>query len=115
MADAVPRLGEAFFVGVRVLDGLPLQPLRVPGDDPVADRAPVVLHVDPHRPGEPDRGQGAFHDIGQMVEGVLPGDRIRHIGVPEARVVERDEVEPVRQRGHQVAKLMRGRGEPREQ
>jgi hypothetical protein len=43
--DAVPGLGEALLVGVGVLHDLPLQPVGVATDDPVADRAAVVLVV----------------------------------------------------------------------
>ena len=32
VADAVPSLGETLLIGVGVLDGLPLQPVRVLGD-----------------------------------------------------------------------------------
>ena len=42
------------------------------GDDAVADRATVVLHVDPHRSGEADRGQGTLDYLGEMVKGVVP-------------------------------------------
>ena len=55
--DAVPGCGESFFVGVGVLDDLPLQPVGVGGDETVADGPAVVLHVDPHRPGESDLGE----------------------------------------------------------
>ena len=53
VADAVPRGREALFVGVRVLDHLPLEPVRVAPDDAVAYRAAVVLVVEPERP-EPE-------------------------------------------------------------
>ena len=49
VADAVPGGGEALLVGVRVLDHLPLEPVRVAPDDAVADRAAVVLVVEPER------------------------------------------------------------------
>ena len=55
--DAVPGCGESFFVGVGVLDDLPLQPVGVRGDETVADGSAVVLHVDPHRTGESDLGE----------------------------------------------------------
>jgi hypothetical protein len=57
-------------------------------DQAVADRAAVVLHVKAHRTGETDRFHGRFDDLGQVVEGVVPGGRVGHVGVAEAWVVE---------------------------
>ena len=87
VTDAVPGGGEALLVGVGVLDDLPLQPVWMGSDDAVSDRSAVILHVDAHRPGEPDLGEQAIHDRGEVVEGVVPRRRIGHVGVAEARVV----------------------------
>ena len=115
VADAVPGLGEAFLVGVGVLDDLPLQPVRVPGDEAVADRSAVVLHVDAHRAGEADLVQEPVDDLGEVVERVVPGRRVGHVGVAEARVVRRQDVEAVGQRRHEVAELVRRGREAAEQ
>jgi hypothetical protein len=87
VTDSVPRFGEALLVAVGVLNHLPLEPLRVAGDDAVADRAAVVLHVDAHRAGEADPLEQTLDDLGEMVEGVVPVGRIRHVAVAEPGVV----------------------------
>ena len=72
VAKTVPNLCEAFLVGVRVLDHLPGQPIWVRSDQPIADRAAVILDVDPHTPRETNTLQGCVDDIGEMVERVIP-------------------------------------------
>jgi len=57
-------------------------------DEAVADRLAVVLHVEPHRPGEANGVYGGLDDLGEVVEGVVPAGRIRHVGVAEPWVVE---------------------------
>src|SRR5918996_296891 len=49
MPDPVPGHGEALLLGVRVLDHLPLEPVRVSAHDAVTDRPAVVLVVEPER------------------------------------------------------------------
>ena len=80
-------------VGVGVLDDLPGQPLGVARDQPVADRSTIVLHVDPHAASKPDVHECAVDYVRQMVERVLPGVGTWHVGVPEAGIVERNEME----------------------
>ena len=46
LAEAVPRRGEAFLVGVGVLDDQPVQRLGIAADDAEADRAAIVLRVE---------------------------------------------------------------------
>ena len=112
VADAVPGGGEALLVGVRVLDHLPLEPVRVTADDAVADRAAVVLVVEPERV-EARLDEQALDDLGEPVERVL--EVVGHVGVAEARVVGREHVEAVGERRDQVAELVRGGGEAAEQ
>jgi hypothetical protein len=111
VADPVPGGGEALLVGVRVLDHLPLEPVRVPTDDTVADRSAVVLHVEAERM-EARVLEHALHDLGEAVEGVL--EVVGHVGVAETRVVGGEHVKPVGERRNQVAELMRGGGEAAE-
>ncbi len=84
MADPVPRGGEALLVRVRVLDHLPLEPLRMAADDPVADRAAVVLVVEPEWV-EAGLDEQALDDLGEPVECVL--EVLGHVGVAEPWVV----------------------------
>jgi hypothetical protein len=51
--DAVPGLGEALFVAIRLLNDLPLQPVGVLVDEAIADRTAVILHVNPVGPVKP--------------------------------------------------------------
>ena len=94
--DAVPSRGEAFLVRVGVLDDLPLQPLGVVGDDPVADRPAVVLHVNAHRTGELDSDEEVVDNAGEVVERVRPCGGVWHVRIAEARVVRRHHVEAFR-------------------
>ena len=112
VADAVPGGGEALLVGVRVLDHLPLEPVRVAPDDAIADRAAVVLVVEPEGV-EAGLLEQALDDLREPVEGVL--EVVGHLGVAEARIVGREDVEAVGERRDQVAELMRGGGEAAEQ
>jgi len=41
----------------------------------------------PHRAGEADLLEQTLDDLGEMVEGVVPVGRIRHVAVAEAGVV----------------------------
>jgi len=43
----VPSTGEAHFVGIAVLNNQPVKPIRMACHDPEADRAAVVLDVQP--------------------------------------------------------------------
>ena len=112
VADAVPGRGEALLVGVRVLDHLPLEPVRVTADDAVADRSAVVLQVEPERV-KPVSLEQALDDLGEPVERVV--EAVGHVGVAEARVVGREDVEAVGERRDEVAELVRGGGEAAEQ
>ena len=85
------------------------------GDDPVADRAAVVLHEDAHRTGEADRDEQALDDLREVVERVGPLQRVGHLGVAEARVIRADDVEAVGQGRDQVPELVRGGGEAAEE
>ena len=112
IADAVPGRGETLLIGVRVLDHLPLEPVRAAPDDAIADRAAVVLVIEPEGV-EPGELEHALDDLREPVKGVL--EVVRHIGVAEAGVVEGKDVEAIGERRDQVAELMRGGGEAAEQ
>ena len=49
--DSIPGRGEAFLVGVGVLDDQPLEPLGMAAQDPESQRTAVVLDVEPE-PGD---------------------------------------------------------------
>jgi hypothetical protein len=84
MTDGVPGGGESLLVRVRVLDHLPLQPVRVSSDDSVAERPAVVLVVQSERVKSGLLEQ-ALDDLGESLEGV--GEVLRHVGVAEAWIV----------------------------
>src|SRR5262245_53903472 len=102
---AVPRRGEAFLVGIRVLHDEPLQRFRLTPDDPEADRAAVVLNEQPILT-KLLGGQKALDRERDAVERISVGVGIWTIAVAEARIVRRDHVEAIHERRDQVAVLM---------
>ncbi len=70
-----------------VLDHLPGQPHWMGSDQSIADRTTIVLHVDPHLPGEANALEGRVDHICEMTERVIPRCGVWHVGVSEARVV----------------------------
>ena len=78
-------------------------------DDAVPDRPAVVLVVKPEGM-EPGLLEQALDDLREPIEGVL--EVVRHVGVAEARIVGRENVEAIGERRDQVAELVRGGGKP---
>ena len=62
---------------------------------------------------EPGLLEQALDDLREPIEGVL--EVVRHVGVAEARIVGRENVEAIGERRDQVAELVRGGGEAAEQ
>jgi len=110
--NPIPGSGEALLIGVGVLYHLPLEPVGMTGDDAVADRPAVVLHVEPERV-EAGLFEQALDDLREPVECVL--EVLGHVGVAEAWIVRGEDVEAVGERRDQVAELVRGGGEAAEQ
>ena len=72
-------------------------------DDAIADRPAVVLHVEPEG-AEVRLLEHALDDLREPVEGVLVV--VGHVGVAEARIVGREDVEAVGENRDQVTELM---------
>ncbi len=80
--------------------------------DAIADRAAVVLVVEPEGV-EARLLEQALDDLRETVERVL--EVLGHVGVTEPGIVGREDVEAVGERRDQVAELMRRGGEAAEQ
>src|SRR5262249_61851112 len=83
---------------------LPPQPVRVAADDAVADRAAVILVVEPEGV-EAGLLEQTLDDLGEPVKGVL--ELVGRVGVPEAWGVGRGEGEAVGERRGGVAAVVR--------
>src|ERR1700733_12690910 len=114
LARRLPTLRpESFFVRVAVLDAHPFQPVWMPTNDAVADRAAIVLEEQTER-GEIDGNQPVFDYLGEVVEVVLV-TRWR-LCAPETRVVRRNYMKAaICQCRHQISPLMRRGRESAEQ
>jgi hypothetical protein len=110
VAECVPDAGEPFLVGVAVLDDEEVDGLRAAEREPEADGGSVVLHEQAVA-GQSEVVDERLDRAGEVIEGVRPLVGVGRFAVPEARVVRRDQVEPVGERHHQVAVHERRRGE----
>jgi hypothetical protein len=107
--DGVPSVAEAFLVGVAVLGDDRGDAFRLPQGQAEPGRSAVVedvecVTVQARRVGE------AFQDVGQGLEGVGEGVPARHVGLPEAGQVGRDDVEAVSELRDQVPEHVAGAG-----
>ena len=107
--DGVPPVAEAFLVGVAVLGDDRGDAFRPPQGQAKPGRGAVVedvkrVTVKARRVGE------AFQDVGQGLEGVGKAVPARHVGLPEAEQVGRDDVEAVSELRDQVPEHVAGAG-----
>ena len=105
-----PEIFQAFIIGIAVLNQQGLNPIRVLGRNAEAHRSPVVHHVHAELL-EVQHLQKAFHDVRQVVEGVLELLHAGKAAVAVAGVVGGHQVVPVLQVPHQVPKHVGGGGE----